>query len=124
MGIAKRAGMKKATARLARKLAVIMHRMLTDGTPFTNQPAQRSRSNKGIGVWDRPAFGGRDIRLRSDVPTPKRKDRVTPVAIDGIDHALPDWPTCPLPTHQVAVSHRPRTENGPGERKKHRCRVL
>lgn len=39
MKIAKRAGMKKATVALARKLAVIMHRMLADGTPFTTQPA-------------------------------------------------------------------------------------
>jgi transposase len=39
MKIAKRAGTKKATVALARKLAVIMHRMLADGTPFTNQPA-------------------------------------------------------------------------------------
>jgi transposase len=34
MRLAKRAGMKKAKVALARKLAVIMHRMLVDGTPF------------------------------------------------------------------------------------------
>jgi transposase len=34
MGIAKRAGMKKAKVALARKLAVVLHRMLADGTPF------------------------------------------------------------------------------------------
>jgi len=39
MRIAKRAGMKKATVALSRKLAVIMHRMLADGAPFKNQPA-------------------------------------------------------------------------------------
>jgi len=32
--LAKRAGLKKATVALARKLAVVMHRMLADGTPF------------------------------------------------------------------------------------------
>jgi transposase len=32
--IAKRAGMNKAKVALARKLAVIMHRMLIDGRPF------------------------------------------------------------------------------------------
>ena len=37
MKIAKRSGMKKAKVALARKLAVIMHRMLADGTPFTTQ---------------------------------------------------------------------------------------
>jgi transposase len=35
MRIAKRAGMRKAKVALARKLAVIMHRMLVNGTPFT-----------------------------------------------------------------------------------------
>jgi transposase len=39
MRIAKRAGMNKAKVALARKLAVIMHRMLADGTTFTTQPA-------------------------------------------------------------------------------------
>ena len=34
MRIAKRAGMNKAKVALARKLAVIMHRMLKDGAPF------------------------------------------------------------------------------------------
>jgi len=39
MRLAKRAGKKKATVALARKLAVIMHRMLADSTPFSSQPA-------------------------------------------------------------------------------------
>ena len=34
MKVAKRSGMKKAKVALARKLAVIMHRMLADGTSF------------------------------------------------------------------------------------------
>ncbi len=34
MKLARRAGMQKAKVALARKLAVIMHRMLADGTPF------------------------------------------------------------------------------------------
>jgi transposase len=37
MGVAKRAGMRKAKVALARKLAVVMHRMLVDGTPFAAQ---------------------------------------------------------------------------------------
>src|SRR5207244_12077353 len=36
MRIAKRAGMNKAKVALARRLAVIMHRMLADGTPFND----------------------------------------------------------------------------------------
>jgi transposase len=39
MRLAKRAGMKKAKVALARKLAVILHRMLADGTTFANQGA-------------------------------------------------------------------------------------
>ncbi len=35
MRLVKRGGIKKATVALARKLAVIMHRMLVDGTPFS-----------------------------------------------------------------------------------------
>jgi transposase len=34
MRLAKRVGMKKAKVALARKLGVIMHRMLVDGKPF------------------------------------------------------------------------------------------
>jgi len=34
MKLAQRAGMKKAKVALARKLAVILHRMLADGTVF------------------------------------------------------------------------------------------
>jgi hypothetical protein len=36
MRLAKRAGIKKAKVALARKLAVIMHRMLVDGTLFAS----------------------------------------------------------------------------------------
>jgi transposase len=39
MRIARRAGMQKAKVALARKLAVIMHRMLADGTPFATEKA-------------------------------------------------------------------------------------
>jgi len=38
MKLAKRAGMQKAKVALARKLTVIMHRMLADGTTFANLP--------------------------------------------------------------------------------------
>jgi len=39
MKLAKRSGMKKAKVALARKIAVIMHRMLVDGTSFHNVAA-------------------------------------------------------------------------------------
>ena len=41
MRIAGRAGMRKAKVALARKLAVIMHRMLADGQAFN--PAKAAR---------------------------------------------------------------------------------
>jgi transposase len=37
--IANRAGMRKAKVALARKLSVVMHRMLVDGTPFAADQA-------------------------------------------------------------------------------------
>ena len=43
MRIAKRAGMRKAKVALARKLAVVLHRMLADGTSF-NPTAKASGS--------------------------------------------------------------------------------
>jgi hypothetical protein len=39
MRIAKRAGMNKAKVALARKLAVVLHRMLTDRTMFVADKA-------------------------------------------------------------------------------------
>jgi transposase len=39
LGVAKRAGMRKAKVALARKLAVVLHRMLVDGTPFNMEKA-------------------------------------------------------------------------------------
>lgn len=41
MAIAKRAGLKKAKVALARKLAVVLHRMLADGTEFMAAKAAR-----------------------------------------------------------------------------------
>ena len=41
MGVAKRAGLKKAKVALARKLAVVLHRMLADGTEFIATRAAR-----------------------------------------------------------------------------------
>ena len=39
MRLAKRAGMRKAKVALARKLAVVLHRMLVDGTTFVAEKA-------------------------------------------------------------------------------------
>jgi transposase len=40
LAVAKRAGRRKAKVALARKLAVVLHRMLVDGTPFIAEPGQ------------------------------------------------------------------------------------
>jgi hypothetical protein len=42
MAVARRAGPRKAKVALARKLAVVLHRMLADGTPFIAEPATRA----------------------------------------------------------------------------------
>ncbi len=39
LAVARRAGPRKAKVALARKLAVILHRMLVDGTTFVPRPA-------------------------------------------------------------------------------------
>ena len=39
LGVARRAGMRKAKVGLARTLAVVLHRMLADGTTFMASPA-------------------------------------------------------------------------------------
>lgn len=38
IAVAKRAGRRKAKVALARKLAVVLHRMLADETPFVAEP--------------------------------------------------------------------------------------
>jgi transposase len=42
LAVAKRAGRRKAKVALARKLAVVLHRMLADGTPFVAEAAKRA----------------------------------------------------------------------------------
>ena len=46
MRLAKRAGQEKAKVALARKLAVIMHRMLADGTPFNPNPNPNAKAER------------------------------------------------------------------------------
>ena len=67
MRLAKRAGMKKAKVALARKLAVIMHRMLADGTTFDLPPR---RPNRGEFKGSR---AGHDTSLL-EAKSPRRDD--------------------------------------------------
>jgi transposase len=47
LGVAKRAGMKKAKVALARKLAVVLHRMLADGRSFMASQGAGTRAVAG-----------------------------------------------------------------------------
>src|SRR3954453_10868437 len=47
LAVAKRAGMKKAKLALARKLAVVLHRMLADGTSFMASPVAQAAAVAG-----------------------------------------------------------------------------
>src|SRR5215218_800037 len=47
LGVAKRAGMRKAKVALARKLAVVLHRMLADGTTFMTSQGAGARAVAG-----------------------------------------------------------------------------
>ena len=50
MPIGKRAGMRKAKVALARKLAVIMHRMLADGQTFNSAKSARTVTTKSVRI--------------------------------------------------------------------------
>jgi transposase len=47
LGVARRAGMRKAKVALARKLAVVLHRMLADGTTFMTSTAAQAAAVAG-----------------------------------------------------------------------------
>jgi hypothetical protein len=70
--LAKRVGLRKAKAAVARKLAVIMHRMWTDGTDFSGRPTrslpnQRSAAefphNERVRCPCRDVGGGEIVRF-------------------------------------------------------------
>ena len=72
MRLAKRAGMRKAKVALARKLAVILHRMLVDGTLFVVSDAE-SCGCGGLTEERSRVFGrARHQPSRSEVPSPGR----------------------------------------------------
>ena len=92
MRIARRAGMRKAKVALARKLAVIMHRMLADQTPFN--PAAKAATaalttgaNKGFGRATTPGLPeAKSLAGTMDQVRP-------PSGMWHHDHASVDWPT-------------------------------
>ena len=72
LGVAKRAGMRKAKVALARKLSVVLHRMLADGTTFM----ARRRRNQAVTVQVEsrcgPRAGGRAERTGAVIVGPAR----------------------------------------------------
>ena len=78
MRLARRAGMKKAKVALARKLAVILHRMLVDGTPFERRWPPRRPDRGGD---QRFSGGPRHQPSRSEVP--RRDDGSGQTAMPG-----------------------------------------
>ena len=91
MRLAARAGMRKAKVALARKLAVVLHRMLANDTTFLADKGLRrpptNNGDSGLGRFETPA-------VRSTVPSPGRWIR-SGVISAGLRHcAFLDWPTC------------------------------
>src|SRR5215213_8671956 len=66
--VAQRAGMKKAKMALARKLAVVLHRVLADGTTFMASRAAGAASDQ----QEATGFGRARHQPRPEVPSPGR----------------------------------------------------
>src|SRR5215211_4504664 len=104
LGVARRAGMRKAKVALARKLAVVLHRMLADGTTFMASQGAGARAAAVAGPDQQEAEQGSG-RLgtkpsRSAVPSPGRWIRSGGKPRSSVRHdcASIDWPTGPHPT--------------------------
>ena len=96
MRVAMRTGMRKAKVALARKLAVVLHRMLADNQPFDFARARGGRLSKEA-LRVRAAFG---TSRPEQVPSPGRwirRGRKMPVAPPS-DHAQLDRQACSSPT--------------------------
>ena len=73
MKLAKRAGMKKAKVALARKLAVVLHRMWVDASKFDFRESERLHARGGLRRGAQGfRVGPRHQPSRSEVPSPGR----------------------------------------------------
>jgi hypothetical protein len=97
MRIARRAGPRKAKVALARKLAVVMHRMLADGTPFVAQKAVAAQQKEKlpvrvVGKTDGPGARSRrpGRRIRSSRKMGSEAARLSALELD--------WPADPYQT--------------------------
>ncbi len=114
MRIARRAGTNKAKVALARKLAVIMLRMLKDNVPFN--PAAKAVG--GLKTQkDKPVSGGPPHQAPPEAKSLRRDDgpgqavtRVVDASNDVITLSA-DWPDLFLyESHQATALRRSRTE--------------
>ena len=88
MRLAKRAGMKKAKVALARKLAVVLHRMWVSASTFDFEKLLEAKSRRGDDGRGQTGIGSVALRPRSL-----------------------DWPApSTFKPQQVAATSRPRTE--------------
>jgi transposase len=102
LGVAQRAGMRKAKVALARKLAVVLHRMLADGTTFMTSTAAQAAAVAGSDQQEAEQVSGRlgAKPSRSAVPSPGRWIRSGRKPRSSVRHdcASLDWPTGAHPT--------------------------
>src|SRR4051812_5293660 len=122
LGVARRAGMRKAKVALARKLAVVLHRMLADGTTFmaSNLHGQQGSPISGCGrlgsTGGNEGSGGLGTSpVRKQVPSPGRWIRSGRICgSSGSPTARPEIgrPVLIRP-YQAAATRRLRTEARP-----------
>src|SRR4029078_11640040 len=94
MRIKRRAGTNKAKVALARRLAVIMHRMLADGGPFTATAAARCKGDTTVfGRVTTPGLLEAKSLRRDDGSGQAVAHQVALVSTHNVD-----WSTYPLPT--------------------------
>jgi transposase len=97
MRVAKRVGMRKAKVALARKLAVVLHRMLADGTRFIAEKAAAVAAWKEIlrvrAAIDTSSPGGGPVARTMDQARPQHPQRHP-----KDDRASLDWPADPHQT--------------------------
>ena len=117
MRLADRAGMRKAKVALARKLAVVLHRMLADGTNFlADKAAVVAAANR------KEIAGSGGSRHQPPGARSRRRDDGSGQADDisaGLCYcALLDWPTC---SSSDPIRWRPSADPGQKQDTGDRC---
>ena len=107
MRVAMRTGMRKAKVALARKLAVVLHRMLADNQPFDFCALRRPTEQGGI-----TSSGGLRHQPPGAGPVAGTMDQARPQNAGGAAKRPRATRSAGLllRPHQVAAARRPRTE--------------